>query len=141
MSTTSDDQNYIDDVQNHMLSLVVSIMENYGLTPDHITERYGYKYLESEDIVEELLEDPKKNLIYVRHRREFRDALTNGLKICSEYMNCTNGECTRFHVKKENLCPHAGRNNYCDQNDCEKIVIKACRRGIKCNDSSCSFRH
>ncbi len=132
MSVT--EETYVDDIQNHMLGLVISIMKNYSLTPDHIYERYGY----IPEIHQEL---PKKELIYVEHRREFRDALSKGLKICANYMNCSDTNCERFHVLEENLCQHAGKNNYCDDTHCEKIVIKACRRGSKCTDNSCSFRH
>lgn len=83
--------------------------------------------------------DNKK--MYVAHRRDFRDALSSGTKICANYMNCVDDECVRFHVLSENLCPHAGRNNYCSETHCDKIVIKACRKGKRCNDSTCSFRH
>ena len=83
--------------------------------------------------------DNKK--MYVAHRRDFRDALSGGTKICANYMNCVDDECVRFHVLSENLCPHAGRNNYCSETHCDKIVIKACRKGKRCNDSTCSFRH
>lgn len=131
---TEEQENYMDDIQNHMLGLVISIMDNYGITPAHINAHYGY-------ISEIRTDESKKEIIYVAHRREFRDALSKGLKICSNYMNCSNNNCERFHVLEENLCPHAGKSNYCDDNACEKIVIKACRRGTKCNDNSCSFRH
>lgn len=87
---------------------------------------------------DQITDDKKK---YVTHRRAFRDALLEGIKICSNYTQCNNNECTRFHVHPDNLCPHAGRNNYCDQPNCDKIVIKACRKGRKCTDTSCSFRH
>lgn len=83
--------------------------------------------------------DNKK--MYVAHRRDFRDALSSGTKICANYIDCTDDECIRFHVLPENLCPHAGRNNYCSETNCDKIVIKACRKGKRCNDQSCSFRH
>ena len=79
--------------------------------------------------------------MYVAHRRAFRDAISNGIKICSHYNDCTDDHCLRFHVLRENLCPHAGRNNYCDHASCDKIVIKACRKGRRCTDTSCSFRH
>lgn len=83
--------------------------------------------------------DNKK--MYVAHRRDFRDALSSGTKICANYIDCTDDECVRFHVLPENLCEHAGRNNYCSESNCDKIVIKACRKGKRCNDPSCSFRH
>lgn len=83
--------------------------------------------------------DNKK--MYVTHRRDFRDALSGGAKICANYIDCTDDKCIRFHVLPENLCPHAGRNNYCSETHCDKIVIKACRKGKRCSDQSCSFRH
>lgn len=141
------EENYIDEVQSHMLGLVVTIMSNYHLSLQHVKDRYEYfhntlnqdtEVLEVTNVVEP---EPKKELLYVTHRREFRDALSKGIKICANYMDCDSDECLKFHVKKENLCPHAGRDNYCDQTDCDKIVIKACRKGSRCNDSSCSFRH
>jgi uncharacterized protein YifE (UPF0438 family) len=89
-----------------------------------------------------LLDEPTEDKkMYVAHRRAFRDALSEGIKICSNYTDCHDNHCTRFHVLSENLCPHAGRNNYCDHTNCDKIVIKACRKGRRCNDTSCSFRH
>lgn len=89
-----------------------------------------------------LLDTPTEDKkMYVAHRRAFRDALSEGIKICSNYTECHDNHCKRFHVLSENLCPHAGRNNYCDHPNCDKIVIKACRKGRRCNDTSCSFRH
>lgn len=135
---------YLDDVQSHMLGLVVTIMSNYQLNPQHVKDRYEYFHQtlhQDFEGVEVVQVEPKKDLLYVAHRREFRDALSKGIKICVNYMDCDSDDCLKFHVKKENLCPHAGRDNYCDQTDCDKIVIKACRKGSKCNDSSCSFRH
>ncbi len=78
---------------------------------------------------------------YAATRREFRDAMTDGIKICPKYHICDNRDCEGFHVLPENLCTHAGRNNHCDVASCDKIVIKACRKGRRCSDSSCSFRH
>ncbi len=149
LNTMSDTNNiepeadYIDEVQSHMLGLVVSIMSNYHLTFKHVQDRFEYvnQVSDAEEAPVENTPEPKKNLLYVSHRREFRDALSKGIKICANYMDCSSNNCTKFHVKKEHLCPHAGRDNYCDQDDCDKIVIKACRKGARCNDSSCSFRH
>ncbi len=205
--------NELDVVQTHMLGLIVSIMNNYGLTEDHVAQQIKYNYEEEvnryaavlSDSNEEDLElhyensvynestdedtpipltpvatevkttfafktnpfssswasddeedeceikpfipiikkDNKSNTkkMYVAHRRDFRDALSSGTKICANYMDCADDECVRFHVLSENLCPHAGRNNYCSETHCDKIVIKACRKGKRCNDSTCSFRH
>jgi hypothetical protein len=207
-----------------MLGLIVSIMNNYGLTEEHIAQQIKYNYEEanqysavysdsneeefelhyennestdsdtsipltpvvtevktkftfkttpfssswaSDDEEEEYdlkpfvptikkdkdkdqrtLESPKNSnskkddkKMYVAHRRDFRDALSSGTKICANYIDCMDDDCPRFHVLKENLCPHAGRNNYCNENDCDKIVIKSCRKGKRCSDSTCSFRH
>lgn len=91
-----------------------------------------------EVILEAPVQDKK---MYVTHRRAFRDAISNGIKICSHYDDCADNNCLRFHVLRENLCPHAGRNNYCDNPSCDKIVIQACRKGRKCTNNTCSFRH
>lgn len=189
-----------DDVQSHMLGLIVSIMNNYSLQPtdvdtyfhgvtsyqtesielndecpQQVTEyqtissplkgsdseeaplisikEYAWatnivkrswasesEDSESGDHVNALHPESDKKM-YVAHRRAFRDAISNGIKICSHYNDCTDDHCLRFHVLRENLCPHAGRNNYCDHSSCDKIVIKACRKGRRCTDTSCSFRH
>lgn len=184
--------NYLDEVQYNMLGLVISIMNNYHLNIDHISNQLSYQQppnyennliqpMEEEtefvpinkskpiDIVQaetktsfvkmtnyakawgdsdsedEVIlsskERPKNKKMFVSHRRAFRDALSNGNRICSQYNNCTDNNCKRFHVLDENLCPHAGRNNYCEDANCDKIVIKACRKGKRCNDKTCSFRH
>lgn len=205
----------LDQVQTHMLGLIVSIMNNYGLTEENITQQIKYLYEESnyptdysneadnKDIEKNIIEydldydsdsissdvpvavtpelspvaiEPKTKTtftfkrnqfasswasddegdddsiklskstkddkkIYVANRRLFRDALSSGTKICANYTDCTDDDCIRFHVKSEDLCPHAGRNNYCTESNCEKIVIKACRKGKRCSDPTCSFRH
>ncbi len=79
--------------------------------------------------------------IYVSTRREFCNILSKNIKICPRYSSCTNDDCPNFHVKPEYLCPHNPRGSYCDHEDCDLIVIKPCRRGKRCNDSECSFRH
>ncbi len=84
------------------------------------------------------VEDKK---MYVDNRWAFRDALSADIKICPNYNRCTKDECRYFHVRQEHLCPHAGRNNHCDALLCDKIIIKACRKGRRCHDSECSFRH
>ena len=162
-------QIYIDEIQSHMVGVILIIMNNYGLTTNHI-DYYNQISLASQvnldcqsnqleqtnlneiknstqdeivlDCIETQLESkPQNNKMYVAHRRAFRDAISNDNKICPQYKNCTDDNCKRFHVLEKNLCPHAGRNNYCDQINCDKIVIKACRKGKKCSDNSCSFRH
>ena len=79
--------------------------------------------------------------IWVKTRREFRDKILDGFKICPRYSTCVDSECEYFHVKKENICNHSINDNYCNDNVCDKIIVKKCRRGNKCKDSSCSFRH
>lgn len=141
----TDSQPYISEIQSHMLGLVVTIMNSYGLTLQYVIDRFEYIAQQSNPS----LADPSKNsviakdnLLYVSNRRNFRDMLTKGIKICPQYSGCDNAKCIKFHVKKENLCPHAGRDNYCNQSDCDKIIIKTCREGARCKDtSSCSFKH
>ena len=124
-SWASDDE---EDIQDIKTVNYVSRMQDNGYTEEQIMNQL--KYDEKND---------KK--MYVAHRRDFRDALSSGTKICANYIDCTDDECVRFHVLPENLCQHAGRNNYCSETHCDKIVIKACRKGKRCNDSTCSFRH
>ena len=38
--------NELDVVQTHMLGLIVSIMNNYGLTEDHVAQQIKYNYEE-----------------------------------------------------------------------------------------------
>ncbi len=81
------------------------------------------------------------SLIYISSRREFKRILSDGVKICPRYSSCTDTNCINFHVSPENLCPHNPRGSYCEHDDCDLIVIKPCRRGKRCNDPKCSFRH
>lgn len=78
---------------------------------------------------------------FVSNRRAFRDCLSEGLVICPKYDKCEEDTCSKFHVRRSDICPHAGRNNVCNNNSCDKIVIKACRKGKNCSDKSCSYRH
>jgi hypothetical protein len=195
---STDNTYQFDNAQMHMLGLIVSIMNNYGLQTIDI-ESYQINqseaslhatadvFIDNKDdlIIESVLVETNRGetpplisnkdyswttpntvkhswasdsgesdnndtsesgttpdkKIYVAHRRAFRDAISNGIKICSHYKDCSDEQCLRFHVLDENLCTHAGRNNYCDQSNCDKIVIKACRKGRRCTDTSCSFRH
>lgn len=79
--------------------------------------------------------------IFVSTRREFRNTMTKGIKICPKYSTCENVDCKNFHILPHHLCPHDTRGSYCENNQCDKIVIRACRKGKRCNDSNCSFRH
>lgn len=105
------------------------------------TNRHAWASESSDSDKTQALETASKK-IYVAHRRAFRDALSRGTKICPRYKDCKDDNCQRFHVLEENLCPHAGDNNHCDDVRCDKIVIKTCRRGRGCpNKATCSFRH
>ncbi len=82
-----------------------------------------------------------KTPIYVSSRREFCQVMSKGIKICPQYASCADDTCDRFHIHPEFLCPHDPKGSYCDDEDCDLIVIKPCRRGKRCNDIKCSFRH
>lgn len=79
--------------------------------------------------------------LYVSTRRDFCCALQNGIRICPRYSNCLNSDCKNFHIKEQFICPHVTKGSYCDVEGCNLIVIRACRKGKKCNDKNCSFRH
>lgn len=79
--------------------------------------------------------------INVTTRREFCDAMNKGIKICPRYSSCYNPKCKHFHISNEYICPHVTRGSYCDNNGCELIVIRPCRKGKRCNDPECSFKH
>ncbi len=74
-------------------------------------------------------------------RRDFRDKLISGTKICPKYSTCVDAACTNFHIEDQFICSHAASDNFCPESNCDKIVIKKCRNGRKCKDSTCSFRH
>ena len=78
---------------------------------------------------------------YVRNRREFCAIMHKKIRICPRYSTCIDIACGNFHVKPEHICPHVTRGIYCDTEGCDLIVIRACRKGKRCNDSECSFRH
>lgn len=80
--------------------------------------------------------------LYVETRREFCLALGSGKKICPSYSSCVDPSCSYFHIRSEFICPHVSRgSSFCEEEGCELIVIKACRKGKRCNEPSCSFRH
>ena len=81
------------------------------------------------------------NPIYVTTRREFCNAMSKGIKICPQYSNCAIQTCKNFHIDSKYICSHITRGSYCDDNTCDLIVIRPCRKGKRCNDSKCSFRH
>jgi hypothetical protein len=74
-------------------------------------------------------------------RRDFRDRLNSGIKICPDYSTCNNAACKNFHIEDQFICKHATNDNYCPEDGCDKIVIKKCRKGMKCKDNTCSYRH
>lgn len=134
----------LDIVQYHMMSMIVGLMESYGLTPDHITKQYEYissipydqrtnKYLEPEPLEQEFT---------AKSRREFSMLLSNGHRICPNYSECSKPKCDMIHIPNECLCPHKKKNNYCiEDSKCELIVLKACRDGSHCESTTCSYRH
>jgi hypothetical protein len=79
--------------------------------------------------------------LYVTTRRDFCSTMARGVKICPRYSTCGDDGCANFHIKPEYICGHVTKGSYCDTEGCDRIVIRACRRGKKCNDSECSFRH
>jgi hypothetical protein len=85
--------------------------------------------------------EPMKTPLIVTTRREFCNAMQNGIKICPRYSTCVNPHCKSFHVPSDRICPHVTRGSYCENSQCDLIVIRACRKGKRCNDSGCSFRH
>ncbi len=157
----------IDTIQSHILGVIAGLMTSYNLNPAHVQARYEYILETPEHELNSKYESPIQREIdelgllpalpsspsdssltnefmeplYVCTRREFCAALNNGVKICPRYSSCDNYECTNFHVLQQYICPHVTRGNYCDNNECELIVIRACRKGKRCNDEDCSFRH
>lgn len=79
--------------------------------------------------------------VYVATRGQFCTAMQNRIRICPRYSTCTDNKCNNFHIKPEYICPHVVRGSYCENKECELIVIRACRKGKKCTNSECSFRH
>ena len=79
--------------------------------------------------------------IYVTTRREFCGMMQKGIKICPRYSTCDNEQCKNFHIQPEYICSHVNKGSYCDAEGCDLIVIRPCRKGKKCNDPDCSFRH
>jgi len=156
-----------DPIQIHILGMIRMIMNSYNLTtdsiswydnmvseltPDQLYDTYDEytKFLSMQqaelhsdetdhsDGETEIVED---DLIYVTTRREFCTAMGKGLKICPRYSTCTDRHCKNFHIEPQYICPHVTRGSYCDQSECELIVIRPCRKGKHCNDPKCSFKH
>ena len=159
----------VDSVQYHILGVIHSLMDSYGLSNSDLSwyvsyinsipkERITHNYKEysayyptthetektetfSDDDKKDDSGEPLKYPIYVTTRREFCNTMHKGIKICPKYSTCTNAECKHFHIESKYICPHVTRGSYCDHNECELIVIRACRKGKRCNDADCSFRH
>lgn len=183
----------VDEIQSHILGVIVGLMANYDLTPDQVNERFDYvsslehspntTYIEyknqqtqtsqnnqpeepfvrqeptslnwadlssdeeeillglNSDISSEDSEDEDPSKIHVKTRREFCNAMSNGVKICPKYSNCTKQGCKNFHIKQRYICSHHTRGSYCDKAECDLIVIRPCRKGKRCHDPECSFRH
>lgn len=190
------DTTLVDEIQSHMLGVIVGLMSNYNLTPDQVQDRYEYvlslnvypnttyvEYknrqtqtqtepevsyenenspnnrlvwadlsseeedaailefaadIESEESDSDQIDESK---IQVKTRREFCTAMSNGIKICPKYSSCKKLHCKNFHIKSKYICSHNTRGNYCDNGDCDLIVIRPCRKGKRCHDPECSFRH
>lgn len=153
----------VDCIQYHMLNMIAGIMHGYSLNPSQVKAQYEYvstidpstvthKYdkdvwaqpfvtpIDTKNDVEQ--QEETKEVLYVESRRDFCLALGKGKKICPSYSSCTDQSCKHFHIRSEFICPHVSRgSSFCEEEDCELIVIRACRKGKRCNDAKCSFRH
>jgi hypothetical protein len=140
----------LDQVAHHY-EYIMNLNENeitgeyIPIEPSSSSDSGGYagsaEYTDSQknDLSESESDDHKS--IYVKTRREFCTAMSKGIRICPKYSTCVDSSCDNFHIAPENICNHVTRGNYCDDSECEKIVIKACKRRQKCTDDQCSFRH
>lgn len=108
-----------------------------GTTSGSDSESAGHTDHSDPDVDSEQCHRP----VYVSTRREFCNAMSKGIKICPRYSNCRNNKCKHFHIEQQYICPHVTRGAYCEQGNCELIVIRPCRKGPKCRDPECSFRH
>lgn len=81
------------------------------------------------------------DVLYVSTRRQFCNAMQKGIRICPRYSQCDDNQCESFHIRQKHICPHVTKGNFCNIDGCELIVIRACRKGKRCNDRNCSFRH
>lgn len=135
----------LDYTQTCILDDIAYLMHRYYLTLDDVanriqpTDTISMISVDQKSCEESDREVTKKK--FTTSRRAFKDALSSGLKICPNYDNCEDDLCDRFHIDKNDICPHAGRSNVCHSFKCDKIIIKGCRKGKNCTDQSCSFRH
>lgn len=140
----------LDYVQKHVLNIITTMMNSYDLTVENIQ---GYRVyadgLPPEHTFASYEEYKQFNSVrpepalpmYVNSRREFCEAINRGVKICPRYSSCDNESCERFHIRSDRICPHVIKGNYCNEDGCDLIVIRPCRKGKRCNDPECSFRH
>ncbi len=159
----------IDNVQYHILGVIHTLMKSYNLTIDQVDKHHSYVLacppesiindyatmcqLQASSASESMVDSEQTDSemshsdcdedrpVYVSSRREFCNAMGKGIKICPRYSSCQNQKCKHFHIQKQYICPHVTRGAYCDAPNCELIVIRPCKRGRKCNDADCSFRH
>lgn len=108
---------------------------------DDITDNVPDTEDESKEDDRGSIDDDSVYPLRVSTRRQFCSMMQRGIKICPRYSTCSDPDCGNFHVDPQSICPHVTRGSYCDKDGCELIVIRACRKGRKCNDSECSFRH
>lgn len=135
----------VDWLQVHMLGIIAGIMNSYRLNPAQVQQYFENDTQQTSSSEESTESDSNISdcdpPLYVETRRGFCAALQNGKKICPSYSSCTDQCCQFFHIKSEFICPHVTRGIYCESEGCELIVIRACRKGKRCNDDRCSFRH
>lgn len=93
------------------------------------------------ELEEDANSDSKDDILYVTTRRDFCMMMQKGIKICPRYSSCEQIQCSNFHIQPEYICSHANKGSYCDIEGCDLIVIRPCRKGKKCSDADCSFRH
>ncbi len=111
-------------------------------TDDYISHSTSSS-MDNDSLESEMSDDNDYQVIplYVSTRRQFCDAMNKGIKICPRYSTCENQTCRHFHIESRFICPHVTRGSYCDVSTCELIVIRPCRKGRRCNDPDCSFKH
>lgn len=158
----------VDYTQYHMLHIITGIMNGYNLNPAQVQAHFDYvnslspetintKYNKEDwsqpqimlsELSESSSDDHEEKTVeteeplYVETRRDFCLALGNKKKICPSYSSCTEPSCGYFHIRPEFICPHVSRgSSFCEEDGCELIVIRACRKGKNCNAEKCSFRH
>ena len=116
--------------------------EEENLMVENTIRAYSNQTQLSSDDTDEVEDEVEDCIpIFVSTRKQFCNTMQQGVKICPRYSTCHDSECKNFHIKEKHICQHVNRGSYCDTVGCELIVIRACRKGKKCKDSECSFRH